>query len=101
MINRGYLAEADDDVGLTHAGEDFAGKFGIDLASLSKSRRPMCRSCLDWSSRRTHLAGSLGTALLDRFYELNWAVRVERSRVVEFSAKGERLLLTKFGVNAL
>lgn len=101
MVSRGYLVEADDAVSLTRAGEDFAGQFGVDLNILSKSRRPMCRSCLDWSSRRTHLAGSLGTALLNRFYDLGWAARVGGSRVVEFSAKGERLLLTKFGVNAL
>jgi len=100
MVSRGYLTEADDTVNLTHAGEEFAAQFGVDLASLAKSRRPMCRSCLDWSSRRTHLAGSLGTALLDRFYELNWASRVDGSRVVTFTAQGERLLLTKFGINA-
>ncbi|MEO1161125.1 MAG: winged helix-turn-helix domain-containing protein [Pseudomonadota bacterium] len=100
MISRGYLAEASDDVGLTGAGEEFAAKFGVDLAALSKSRRPMCRSCLDWSSRRTHLAGSLGTALLNRFYDLGWASRVDGSRVVKFSARGECLLLAELGVSA-
>ncbi|MGB5212155.1 MAG: winged helix-turn-helix domain-containing protein [Anderseniella sp.] len=99
MVSHGYLVELDDGVDLTCGGEDFAGQFGIDLATLSKSRRPMCKSCLDWSSRRTHLAGSLGTALLNRFYELDWASRVDGSRVVEFSTRGERLLLAKFGVN--
>ncbi len=100
MVSQGYLAEADDDVSLTRDGEDFAEAFGIDLASLVKSRRPMCKSCLDWSSRRTHLAGSLGSALLNRFYKLGWAARVEGSRVVEFSASGERSLLAKFAIKA-
>ncbi|MEP0331943.1 MAG: winged helix-turn-helix domain-containing protein [Anderseniella sp.] len=100
MVSRGYLAETEDTVSLTHAGEEFAAQFGVDLATLSKSRRPMCRSCLDWSSRRTHLAGSLGTALLDRFYNLGWAARVDGSRVVEFSACGERELLASFGLKA-
>lgn len=100
MIARGYLAEEEEDVGLTQAGQDFVAAFGIELANLSKSRRPMCKSCLDWSSRRTHLAGSLGTALLDRFYQLRWAARVQGSRVVEFSANGERRLLESFGVKA-
>lgn len=100
MVSRGHLAEADDAVSLTRAGEDFAGQFGIDLTTLSKSRRPMCKSCLDWSSRRTHLAGSLGTALLDRYYQLGWASRMDGSRVVEFSANGERKLLAIFGVKA-
>jgi len=96
MVSRGYLAETDDAVSLTRAGEDFAVQFGVDLATLSKSRRPMCKSCLDWSSRRTHLAGSLGTALLNRFYDLGWASRVDGSRVVEFTGRGERQLLKMF-----
>lgn len=100
MISRGYLAEVGDDVDLTRDGEDFSRQFGIDLVGLSKSRRPMCKSCLDWSSRRTHLAGALGSALLNRFYELDWAARVEASRVVEFTARGERQLLNKFGIQA-
>ncbi len=100
MISRGYLAETDDDVDLTGAGEEFATSFGVDLPALSNSRRPMCRSCLDWSSRRTHLAGSLGTALLNRFYELGWASRVDGSRVVKFSTRGERLLLAELGAGA-
>ena len=100
MIVRGYLAESDDDVSLTRDGEQFVDAFGIDLPSLAKSRRPMCKSCLDWSSRRTHLAGSLGSAMLDRFYRLGWAARVDGSRVVEFSADGERKMLKSFGVKA-
>lgn len=93
LVQAGHLRELDDDVELTDSGRAFVAKFGIDLSGLSKSRRPLCKSCLDWSSRRTHLAGSLGTAFLDRFYELGWAKRVKGSRVVAFSQKGEQHLL--------
>ncbi len=100
MVKKGYLAERDDTVILTLDGEEFASQFGIDLTILSKSRRPMCKSCLDWSSRRTHLAGSLGTAFLNEFYKLNWASRVNGSRVVKFTSRGERQLLARFAVTA-
>ncbi|MEP1208895.1 MAG: winged helix-turn-helix domain-containing protein [Rhizobiaceae bacterium] len=93
LLAGGYLAEQQDTVQLTGKGESFVGAFGIQLAELTSNRRPLCKSCLDWSSRRTHLAGSLGTAFLDKFYELGWAKRVEGSRVVAFSAKGEANLL--------
>src|SRR5665213_4111219 len=53
---------------LTGRGEDFMRDFGIDLDVLAKERRPLCKSCLDWSQRRSHLAGGLGTAMLERFY---------------------------------
>jgi len=96
MIANGYLVENDNHVALTNSGTVFVEQFGIDLQVVSKSRRPLCKSCLDWSSRRTHLAGSLGTAFLERFYELKWARRIEGSRVIEFSSMGEKNLLQSF-----
>ncbi|HBU97177.1 helix-turn-helix domain-containing protein [Thalassospira lucentensis] len=77
-------------VALTDAGVDFANGFGIDLDGLRQNRRPLCRECLDWSARQSHLAGSFGAALLDRFYDLGWARRMTESRIVQFSPKGEK-----------
>lgn len=85
------LIEADlNGVALTPAGIAFANEFGIDLDTLRAKRRPLCRECLDWSARQSHLAGSFGAALLDRFYDLGWAKRVADSRVVRFSDAGEK-----------
>ena len=75
---------------LTDAGSEFAVSFGIDLSALESERRPLCRSCLDWSVRRYHLAGALGAAILGRCVELGWARRVAHTRVMSFSATGER-----------
>jgi DNA-binding transcriptional ArsR family regulator len=77
-------------VALTDAGVDFANGFGIDLDGLRQNRRPLCRECLEWSARQSHLAGSFGAALLDRFYDLGWARRMTESRIVRFSAEGEQ-----------
>ena len=63
MITKNWLLERNDEVELTVEGAAFVGKFGIDLNDFTKSRRPLCKACLDWSSRRTHLAGSLGHCL--------------------------------------
>lgn len=85
------LAERDlNGVALTPAGIDFASEFGIDLDGLRAKRRPLCRECLDWSARQSHLAGSFGAALLDRFYDLGWARRMPDSRIVRFSDAGEK-----------
>lgn len=96
MVENGYLAECDGEVELTASGASFVRGFGVDLTATTKSRRPLCKSCLDWSSRRSHLAGSLGTALLERFFELGWAKRIAGSRVIEFSGAGEKNLLRVF-----
>ena len=85
-----YFVAAGDGFDLSETGREFARDFGIDVDLLGNSRRPLCKSCLDWSARRTHLAGSLGTAFLNRFYELGWARRQTDSRVVTFSTDGEK-----------
>ncbi len=93
----GFLIDTENNLSLTDKGQAFISGFGIDLEPLKKARRPICKSCLDWSERRTHLAGSLGTALLDRFYDLGWAKRIVGSRTVEFSSRGETKFMDVFG----
>ncbi|TIU03402.1 MAG: transcriptional regulator, partial [Mesorhizobium sp.] len=56
----------------------------------SKAKRPICRACLDWSVRRSHLAGALGAAILDKVIVKKWARRDKDSRAVVFSPKGKQ-----------
>ncbi len=90
------LAKDGEAIALTRKGRRFCTDFAIDLADLERLRRPLCRECLDWSARRSHLAGSLGSAFLARFYDLGWAKRVPSSRVVAFSSTGEKAFLDRF-----
>lgn len=96
MRARAHLSAAGDNIVLTGAGQEVIRDLGSDLDALGKGRRPLCRSCLDWSARRTHLGGSLGTAMLDRFYAEGWAKRTAGWRVVEFSGTGEKHFLNLF-----
>lgn len=70
MIAHQLLIEGGGDVALTDAGTAFATEFGIDVAQLNRQKAPLCKACLDWSERRTHLAGSLSRAMLARMEEL-------------------------------
>ncbi len=98
MVASGGLRAAGEDVHLTEAGAVFAVEFGIDLEGLNTTRRPMCRACLDWSARRTHLAGALGQALLTRVIDLGWAKRLPDSRVITFSTSGRDAFIDLFPV---
>ena len=82
LVARKFLAEDGGSLALTAAGRSFVTQFGVDVDTLKKLRRPLCKSCLDWSARRSHLAGSLGSALLARFYQLGWAKREDGTRIV-------------------
>jgi len=74
---------------LTESGRDWFAALGVDTDALRTQRRCFCRPCLDWSERRQHLAGAVGSALLARVYALGWARRAKDSRVVQFTEPGE------------
>lgn len=98
LCAKGHLSEKSGQISLTRRGEAFLADFGISFDALHASRRPLCRSCLDWSMRRTHLAGSLGAALLDQFYARGWAKRDRKSRALLFSPRGEHKFREIFSV---
>ena len=74
----------------------FFTNFGIDLDALSRSRRPLTRTCLDWSERRHHLGGSLGAAILDRILALRWAKRELDGRALVFTTRGAEAFRAMF-----
>jgi DNA-binding transcriptional ArsR family regulator len=80
---------------LTEAGRARLAGLGIALAA--SGRRPMCRTCLDWSERRNHLAGALGAAILRHVLDAQWAVRGP-GRVIAFSPSGAEAFDRAFGL---
>ena len=98
LLARGFVRPEGGDLLLTEAGRSFAERLGVDVDALRSRKAPLCRECLDWSERRSHLAGSLGRAFMSRFEELGWARREEGSRVVRFTAPGERAFDAAFPV---
>ncbi|MEM0978512.1 MAG: winged helix-turn-helix domain-containing protein [Pseudomonadota bacterium] len=89
---RGFLALDADGLTLTEDGRNFVTEFGIDLAALDAKKAPLCRECLDWSERRSHLAGSLGRAMLSQLESCGWAQRDTESRAIRFTKIGDRAL---------
>lgn len=92
-----YLLEKDHVLFLSRPGEIFTAEFGIDLEQLRAGRRPLCRACLDWSARRSHLGGALGAAIFARMEALRWFSRNPQGRAVTFSPLGARKFLDLFG----
>jgi DNA-binding transcriptional ArsR family regulator len=92
------LRFSDGECELTHRGRTLLAKLDVNLDVIcGRSRRLLCRPCLDWSERRPHLAGILGTVLLERLLELGWAERVGASRELRTSSVGARELFRHFG----
>ncbi len=99
MLGRGLLLETGEDVDLTEQGRVFVSDFGIDIKELQGGRARLCRTCLDWSERRNHLAGSLGRALLSRMEHLAWVRRDPSSRAVLITSVGQTAFESAFPVD--
>lgn len=96
LIARGFLSGDDDALTLTVAGRAFVMDLGVDVDRLADGKNPLCLECLDWSERRSHLAGSLGRGLLSYFEDRAWATRDRNTRVVTFTKKGVTQFNTAF-----
>jgi DNA-binding transcriptional ArsR family regulator len=97
MLQSGALTSGAGGLTLAPAGRELFEQMGIDTSSLVAQKRTFCRECLDWSERRYHLAGALGASLLVRILALGWARRAKDSRVIMFTAAGEKALNQFFG----
>jgi DNA-binding transcriptional ArsR family regulator len=99
ILNRGLVA---DDAGLvvTKAGRVWLAELDLDtdLPAL-KGSRPMVRSCLDWTERRTHLAGALGAALCKRAFDRHWVERIGSGRALKVTPEGGRAFQELLGID--
>jgi DNA-binding transcriptional ArsR family regulator len=95
---RRHIVLSDGAAAITEEGQRFFRDFGLDLNGDTKSARPLCRTCLDWSERRSHLAGRLGAALCQRCLDLSWIKRGKDSRAVTFTPQGIEGFRSIFGI---
>jgi DNA-binding transcriptional ArsR family regulator len=97
MREHGHLLLDADGGEMTAAGIGFLTGLGADLGVPARSRRPFCRPCLDWSERRPHLAGRVGTAIAELAFRQDWIRRRPRGRSVEVTEAGLAAFRTHFG----
>ncbi|MBX3717040.1 MAG: hypothetical protein KF738_13655, partial [Burkholderiales bacterium] len=90
LVKRKAIVTSGDSVTLTPAGRRLFAALGIDTDSLARQRRAFCKTCLDWSERRPHLARALGSALLAAFEGRGRVRRSRGSRVVRVKGRGRK-----------
>lgn len=96
LTEEGHLVLTQDGGELTDSGRSFFERLGVDLSD--KGKRPFCRACLDWSERRYHVAGTLGTRILMHCLEAGWIRRKSGNRILDITPLGERKFLEIFGL---
>ncbi|MCF6124490.1 ArsR family transcriptional regulator [Mesorhizobium sp. M7A.F.Ca.CA.001.07.2.1] len=88
LVAKNVLVRDEQEIRLGPSAASHFAAIGIDV--YTKPRRPVCRACLDWSVRRSHLAGTLGAAILEKILAEKWARREKDSRAVIFSPPGRQ-----------
>lgn len=104
LVDMGHIVLTDEGGEVTPSGEQFFHSFGVDLSPARRSRRLFCQPCLDWSERRYHLRGVVGSAILSRLMELDWFKRTPGTRALALTPRGRtglsEIFLIKFNDGA-
>jgi len=98
LMDKGRLADNSTGLFLTEKGKAFFNEIGVDLSEFKNRRRPLCKACLDWSERRSHLAGSLGKWVLNDAIQRGWAKQDLDSRVLQFTQQGIKAFEKKYDI---
>src|SRR5215475_4415038 len=99
LTGEGHVAFLPDGGEVTPAGLDFLSGFGISLADPRPTRRVFCRPCLDWSERRTHIAGKVGARLCEHFLKQGWVRQRANTRALEITPPGRAGFMARFGID--
>lgn len=98
LVDRALVGVRDGLV-LTPAGRTwFVHLAGPDV--LHRTRRPLLRTCLDWTERRDHLGGALGSALCTQLLQRGWLTRTRQHRAVTITPAGSRALTDLLDLDA-
>jgi DNA-binding transcriptional ArsR family regulator len=81
---------------LTPLGVAWLAELGVDLERAG--RRPVLRECLDWTERRSHLAGVAGAGICRHAFDAGWVVRIGSGRAVRVTTLGARALEEQLGL---
>ncbi len=83
---------------LTSDGETWIKGLGFD-GDLSRTKRPLIRTCLDWTERRPHLGGLTGSLVRGHFLAQGWINQRPRERVVRITRAGETGVYAELGLD--
>jgi len=89
LLDRGWIELAETaavpkpDYRLTEGGAAAMLERGIDPVLIEKTKRRFAYGCIDWTERRHHLGGALGSAILASLVDMGYVARSEGTRVVD------------------
>jgi hypothetical protein len=98
LVERDVLRARNGSFELTVDGEAFLENIGVDVAGARARKRVFARACLDWSERRSHLAGALGAALAEAALAQHWVRRRSNDRALRVTSEGAKAFSERLGI---
>lgn len=98
LMKNNYINTVNNSLEMTANGIAFFHRIGVNFDELQKGKRPLCKSCLDWSERNHHLAGLIGKWILIDLLKKNWAQKNLDSRVIRFTKTGLKYFNKQYGI---
>ena len=98
LEQKGFLKKSNKAYLVTEKGWKWFAQLDVFKDDLTNNRRPLTRQCLDWSERRPHLAGQLGSVFLEKMSARNWFKKVQFSRELIITPKGQKEFYDLLGV---
>jgi DNA-binding transcriptional ArsR family regulator len=92
MTTKGYLSQTNGFTITTEGLHWLTNDLNANLTTLRTTKRPLGRPCLDWTERRTHLAGTAGAHLCHHFQAEGWVRRIGTTRAVQVTPSGKTAL---------
>ncbi|WP_066073370.1 ArsR/SmtB family transcription factor [Neobacillus soli] len=98
LIEKEILYLEDGLYAVTKKGKEWFFQFGINIEEANTKRRIFAKPCLDWSERRYHISGWLGSAIATCFFDHGWITKADKNRAVHLTPKGINALKEHFGI---
>jgi len=96
LVAERWLEDGDGNYRLTPKGTRALSALGIEVRN--RHRQAPARKCLDWTERRHHVAGPLGTALAELALRRGWVRRLRGTRALLVTPSGRAQLPRIFNV---
>ncbi|MFB6888035.1 ArsR/SmtB family transcription factor [Kitasatospora sp. NPDC056327] len=99
VLARGLVSD-EDGTALTDRGRTWLTELNVELPARAgrPGGRPVVRTCLDWTERRSHLGGAFGAALCRTALDRTWVQRIGSGRALRVTPDGDRALRELLGV---
>ncbi len=80
LLHREFIILKEGEYIVTEQGKGWFLNFGINIETAEIKRRVFAKPCLDWSERRYHISGWLGSAIAKLFFEQELITKTDKSR---------------------